>query len=178
MRGETRRERYFRKLNNVIPIPVSFATIYFRCDENLAFLIRTAACFGIRDIHVIGSIPSRKDIYSASGSLSDYIQLYQYSNPSEFIAYSRTENIKLISAEIKDNSTSLYKYKFNFSEKSIIVLGNETAGVPVEIAVNSDIVHVPMLGPGYCLNTSQTGTAFVTEYTRQYLDGKISEKKL
>ncbi len=172
-RVETRRERYFKKASNSTDLPVSFVTVHFHCDENLAFLIRTAACFGVRDIHVIGSIPERKDLHGASGSLSDFVNLYQYSKPSDFIAYSREMGIALVSAEITSESTSLYDYKFDTSREISIILGNETAGIPVEIIINSDIVHIPMLGSGYCLNTSQTGTAFITEYTRQYINKDI-----
>jgi tRNA G18 (ribose-2'-O)-methylase SpoU len=168
-REETRLERYFRKANNAVELPTSFVTIHFHCDENLASIIRTAACFGVRDIHVIGSIPDRNILYNPSGSLVDFVNLHQYSRPSEFLAYSRENDLALISAEISDDSTSLYEYQFDFNRKSAIVLGNESAGIPVEILFNSDVVHIPMLGSGYCLNTSQTGNSFITEYSRQYV---------
>jgi tRNA G18 (ribose-2'-O)-methylase SpoU len=168
-RKETRSERYIKKANNAVTLPISFATIYFRCDENLAFLIRTAACFGIRDIHVIGTVPQRNEIHSLSGSLTDFVNLHQYSNPSDLLNYTRENNICLISAEIANDSSSLYEYEFDLERETIIILGNEISGIPTELAINSKIIHIPMLGSGYCLNTSQTGTAFISEYTRQYI---------
>jgi tRNA G18 (ribose-2'-O)-methylase SpoU len=167
-REETRLERYLKKSSSAVKLPISFVTIHFHCDENLAFLIRTAACFGVHSIHVIGSIPPRRDLYNPSGSLIDFVSLYQYSRPSDFLAYSRDNNLALVSAEISDDSTSLYNYKFNLNRETAIVLGNESAGIPVEVLINSDTVHIPMLGPGYCLNTSQTGTSLITEYSRQF----------
>jgi len=149
-------------------LPASLVSINFRCDDNLAYLIRTAACFGISTIHVIGSIPNRKVLFNSSGSLVDFINLKSYSNPSEFLAYAREENYKLVAAELVDHSVSLHDYRFNFDRHTAIILGNETTGVPSEIIAHADTVHIPMWGVGFCLNTSQTGTAFVSEYCRQY----------
>lgn len=168
MRDETRRERYDRKLQSSIQLPVSFVAINFDFDDNLAFLIRTAACYGARSIFVIGSIPPRSVLNPKSGSLYDYIELKSFSNPGEFLRFSRLHGINLISAEISERAHNLYNYKFNFLQHTAIVLGHETTGIPVEIANNSEHVFIPMPGPGFCLNTSQTGTAMITEYSRQY----------
>lgn len=168
MRNETRRERYDRKGRRSLQLPISFVTINFDCDDNLAFTIRTAACYGARNIYVIGSIPPRKFLNPKSGSLYDYVNLIGFSNPSSFLRYARDRDMNLISAEISDSATSLYDYQFDFNRHTGIVLGHETTGVPVDIVMNSAHVYVPMPGPGFCLNTSQTGTAFITEYSRQY----------
>lgn len=167
-RRETRIERYKRKASESIKLPASLVTINFQCDGNLAFLIRSAVCYGISTVHVIGSIPARKDIYSMSGSTVDFVELKQYSRPSEFLRYVEQNDINLISAEIAENSKSLFDYKFDFSRSTAIVLGNETSGIPLEILMNSEIIHIPMMGAGFCLNTSQTGTAFMNEYARQF----------
>ncbi len=168
MRGETRRERYARKEELAINLPLSLVTINFDIDDNLAFAIRTAACFGVREFYVIGRVPERKHLYAKSGSLSDYYDIRSFRNPSEFLAYSRKNNLHLISAELNDDAVSLYDYKFDFELETCIVLGHETTGVPNELIFNSDIVYIPMPGVGFCLNTSQTGTAMVSEYYRQY----------
>jgi tRNA G18 (ribose-2'-O)-methylase SpoU len=168
MRDHTRRQRYDQKNKDSLRLPVSFVTINFDYSDNLAYVIRTAACYGARNIYVIGSIPPRKFLNPKSGSLYDYVNLTAFKNPSSFLKYSRDNNIDLISAEITDSSVSLYDYQFNLNRRIGIVLGHETTGIPVEIALNSTHVYVPMPGPGFCLNTSQTGTAFITEYSRQY----------
>ena len=56
-RKKTRRQRYKEKVKSAQFLPISIGCVNFMHDGNLAFLIRSAACFGIRDIHVIGSIP-------------------------------------------------------------------------------------------------------------------------
>lgn len=172
VRTEKRLERYLEKQAKAIKLPASLVAINFQLDENLAYLIRTAACYGIDTVNVIGSIPARKILYNPSGSLVDFVKLNQFSTPAHFTSYARDNGWRLVSAELSEGSISLYDYKFNFSGHTAIVLGNETSGVPTEILINSDKVHIPMWGPGFCLNTSQAGTAFVNEYCRQYALGR------
>lgn len=173
MRDETRNQRYSQKQNSAIKLPVSFTTINFDFDDNLAFLIRTAACYGFSHINVIGSVPDRSKLNPKSGSLYDYVEIRQYSNPGEFLKAARANGIRLISADISDRAESLYEFCFDFEIETSIILGNETTGIPVEISVNSQEVYIPMPGTGFCLNTSQSGTAFATEYSRQFFKAMI-----
>lgn len=166
-RTQTRRNRYDNKLKSKTVLPLSICTINFSYDENLALLIRSAACFGVQDIFVIGSIPERKFLNPKSGSLLDYVNLINFKNPGEFLKFSRDENIKLFSAEISENAQNLYSTKFS-TDRACVVLGNETTGVPVEILLNSENIYIPMHGAGFCLNTSHTGTAIISEYSRQF----------
>ena len=167
IRQETRIERYLNKIQS-IQLPLSLVAVNFHLDENLAYVIRTAACYGVKNIYVIGSIPSRKILYNPSGSLVDFVEMKQFSSPSQFLSFARDGGMRLVSAELSDGSISLYDYKFSMGCETAIVLGNETSGVPGEILIHSDKVFIPMWGPGFCLNTSQAGTAFVNEYCRQY----------
>jgi tRNA G18 (ribose-2'-O)-methylase SpoU len=168
VRTETRRNRYSRKKDGAMSLPVSFTTINFEFDDNLAFLIRTAACYGMSHINVIGSIPDRKNLNPKSGSLFDYVEIRKYLTPRDFLNRMTADGVKLISADISDNAHSLYEYDFDTESESTIILGNESTGIPVEIMINSEEVFIPMPGIGFCLNTSQSGTAFATEYSRQY----------
>jgi len=167
-REASRKDRYNNRLHTARKLPITIATINFGCDENLGYIIRAAACFGCDEIHVIGRIPDRSFLNSASGSLFDYVGLVQHSNPHDLIAYTRDRGIKLIAAELCDKSISLDDYEFDFSQKSCIVLGNENWGVPEEIIHNSDVVMIPMPGIGACLNTAQTGNIILYEYNRQF----------
>lgn len=167
-RDKTRRQRYNEKLNSSIKLPLCIATINFDFDDNLAFAIRSAACYGALDIFVIGRIPPVGNLRPKSGTLVDFVNLHSFANPSEFLQYCRENDIGILSAELSDDSYSLFNYNFNFNKRSVIVLGHETTGVPAEILAHSTKIHIPMFGPGFCLNTSQTGTAIMNEYARQY----------
>ena len=168
MRCKTRRQRYNEKKKIAKTFPISIATINFKCDGNLAYIVRTAACFGAENIHVIGSVPKRSGLSSSSGSLIDYANIQQYSSPRKFLSYMEENDIKLVSAELTDGSINLENYRFNFNKPVCVILGNEQTGVPVEILRNSDIVHIEMPGVGYCLNTSQAGNIMLYEAVKQY----------
>ena len=168
-RSLTRRQRYSKKKDVAINIPLSIATISFDYDENLAFLIRSAACYGVKNIYVIGKVPPRSFLNSKSGSLYDYVSIRSFSRPTDFLSFCEDEGYNIVSSEITDNSYSLHSYSFDTESKTVIVIGNETSGVPMDILMRSDCVEIPMSGSGYCLNASQAGTVMISEYCRQYL---------
>jgi tRNA G18 (ribose-2'-O)-methylase SpoU len=167
-RAESRRNRYDKRLAAARNFPITVATINFGCDENLGYIIRAAACFGCTEVHVVGKIPERNFLKSASGSLVDYVDLIQHSNPHDLIEYMRNEQTRLVSAELHEKSVLLDDYQFNFDARTCIVLGNENWGVPEEIIHSSDVVMIPMHGVGACLNTAQSGNIILYEYTRRY----------
>ena len=173
MRGETRRDRYDNKIKNgeAKSFPISLCAINFQCDENLAYLIRTAACFGSTDLHVIGSIPSYEELRRKSGTLNHYVNLHQYSTPSQFLQYARKSGMGVLSAEIEDDAKNIHSYDFvnaiNRYGHICVVVGNETTGVPQEILANSEKIFIPMPGLGFCLNTSQTANIMMYEAVRQ-----------
>ena len=167
-RDLSRRDRYDSRLAQARSHPISIATVNFGCDENLGYIIRAAACFGCTEIHVIGRIPDRNFLKSASGSLVDYVDLVSHSNPHDLIEYARNHNVNLVSAELHEKAVSIEDYEFDFEAKTCLVLGNENWGVPEEIIHNSDVVMIPMPGVGACLNTAQTGNIILYEYNRQF----------
>lgn len=172
-RTETRRERYNSKLNNAVKYPFEVCTINFQCEENVAFVLRSAACFGANAVNVIGSVPAHKELVARSGTLQDYVQINQFSNPHEFLEHCRDNNIKIISADLDKDAVSIHEYNFvndfkNYN-KICIVVGHETLGIPIEISKNASKVFIPMPGIGYCLNTSQTANIFLYELSKQFL---------
>ena len=172
-REKTRRQRYDAKKKTAKTFPISVATINFKHDGNIGYLIRSAACFGADRVHVIGSLPKRKILNPLSGSLVDYIPIEQHENPLEFLEYAKSNNIKLISAELCEKSESIETYNFDFSQPICIVVGHEEVGIPSEILSNSDKIYIPMPGVGYCLNTSQAANILLYEATTQYQNSGV-----
>ena len=95
MRDKTRRQRYDAKKKTAKTFPISVATVNFKHDGNIGYLIRSAACFGADRIHVIGSLPKRKILNPLSGSLVDYIPIEQHENPLEFLESVSAPNISV-----------------------------------------------------------------------------------
>ena len=171
-REETRRERYDYKLKSAKRYPISLCAINFRVDDNLGYLLRSAACFGAERLYVIGHVPERSQIKASSGSLTDYVEIIQFSRPSEFLTQMELEGIKVISAELVEGAKPLSTYNFSFHSNLCLVVGNEQSGVPSEIIQRSEVVYIPMLGIGFCLNTAQAANILLYEAIRQYNQSK------
>tara|TARA_Y100000034_G_scaffold77527_1_gene93178 strand:+ start:6193 stop:6720 length:528 start_codon:yes stop_codon:yes gene_type:complete len=168
MRLETRRQRYDKKLKNAQKYPISLCAINFRVDDNLGYLVRSAACFGAERLYVVGHVPERTRMKAPSGSLIDYVEIEQFSRPSEFLTHMEAEDIQIVSAELVEEARSISSYNFNFNRPVCLVVGNEEIGVPAEILQRSDVVYIPMPGVGFCLNTSQAANIILYEATKQY----------
>jgi tRNA G18 (ribose-2'-O)-methylase SpoU len=167
-RTKTRKQRYDSKLKTAQVLPVSLAAISFQKEGNLGYLIRTAACFGCRELQVLGSILPRSELMSSSGSLVDYVKMIQFSTVHDFLEYNRRHNNKLVAAELCDGATSLFDYTFDFNINSVLIVGNEESGVPVEILNAADVVYIPMPGIGACLNTAQTANIMAYVFASQF----------
>ena len=167
-REETRRQRYDKKLKTAKKYPISLCAINFRVDDNLGYLVRSAACFGAERLYVIGHVPERSQIKASSGSLTDYVEIIQFSCPSEFLTQMELEGIKVISAELVEGARPLSSYTFDFSRPVCLVVGNEQVGVPTEILMQSEVLYIPMPGVGYCLNTAQAANILLYEAVKQF----------
>ena len=168
VRETTRRQRYDKKFKNAKKYPISLCAINFRVDDNLGYLVRSAACFGAERLYVIGHVPERSRIKSTSGSLIDYVEIVQFSTPNEFLTHAETQGVQVVSAELVEGATSLSSYSFSFDRRLCLVVGNEESGVPSEIIRRSDVVYIDMPGVGYCLNTAQAANIILYEATTQY----------
>ena len=172
-RSLTRRQRYAEKFVSYKKLPVSIAAINFQFSDNLAFLIRTVACFGASNLFVIGHVPDRSELNSKSGTLYDFVNIISFRNTSEFLGHCRLNSLSIVSMELTDDSISAYDYSFDYSKESVIVLGNEYVGVPADILHNSDVIHIPMNGVVESLNVSvATAVTLYEAFRQRKLSGK------
>ena len=175
-REETRRQRYDKKLKTAKKYPISLCAINFRVDDNLGYLVRSAACFGAERLYVVGYVPERSRIKASSGSLIDYVEIIPFATPRDFVDYTKSEEIQIVSAELVEEARALSNYNFNFDCHLCLAVGNEHSGVPPEIIQNSQVIYIEMPGVGYCLNTSQTANLLLYEATKQYRKAKQVDK--
>jgi tRNA G18 (ribose-2'-O)-methylase SpoU len=163
----TRRDKLNDKLKFAKNYNISLCIVSLQNDNNVGFAIRTAACFGLKNLYVIGAKPDRKIHDGLSASTFDYVNMISLSTTNEFLQICKEQNIHIISAELTEDSKNLYEYSFPQEKDIVIVIGNETFGVPGEIIHHSDAVYIPMGGVGVCLNTVMAGTSIISEFFRQ-----------
>lgn len=161
----TRNERMARKNNKTFP--VSVVAVNFQLDGNLGFITRAAACFGAKEVVVIGHFDNNKRLRELSANTSLLTRYINVRNPNEFLEYVREKDGELISIELGDDSVSIHDFRFNPKKHTFIVVGNETTGVPAEISHYSKNVFIPMPGFCPCLNTSQAAHVALYEYAKQ-----------
>ena len=71
---------------------------------------------------------------------------------------------------IEQTSESIKLNEFQFPEKSVIFLGNEKEGIPVELIQLLDCcVEIPQHGIIRSLNVHVTGAIIIWEYVKQHL---------
>lgn len=167
MRSQTRKQRYCAKSKGAISYPLEIATVNFRCEENIGYLIRAAACFGARAVNVIGDCPPPAALRELSGSTSDFISIRKFANPHDLLEHCATHDMRVLSAELDPEAVSLHSYSFDVKAPTCIVIGNEKTGVPPDILLNSDVIFIPMPGVGFCINAAQAANVILYEYTRQ-----------
>lgn len=167
-RNETRRQRHANKhavakTFNFIPVCINF-----QHEENVAFIIRSAACFGAKAVAVIGALPTDHRLRTLSGTLNNEIEILQFANTNKFLEAVRNEQSFLVSLELTDKAKNIHDFCFPMNKTVYLLAGHETIGVPAEILHCSDeVVYIPMPGVGHCLNTSQTANIAMFEYMRQ-----------
>ena len=86
----------------------------------------------------------------------------------EYLEDAKSKGYKIIGIEQTSESTKLNE--FQFPEKSVIFLGNEKEGIPVELIQLLDCcVEIPQHGIIRSLNVHVTGAIIIWEYVKQHL---------
>ena len=88
----------------------------------------------------------------------------------------KSEDIKIISLEIADNSKNYTDISFDFP--LCLIVGNELTGVRDEIIDLSDhVIHIPMLGRANSLNVATSYGIALFEILRQTKEKKIEKNR-
>uniref|UniRef100_A0ABM5FVK7 Probable methyltransferase TARBP1 n=1 Tax=Pogona vitticeps TaxID=103695 RepID=A0ABM5FVK7_9SAUR len=144
---------------------------------NLGGLCRTCEIFGASAL-VVGSLHyiNDKQFQYLSVSAEQWVCLIEV-KPFQLVDYleqKKIEGYTIIGVEQTAKSCDLTEY--SFPEKSLLLLGNEHEGIPVNLIQQLDTcVEIPQQGVIRSLNVHVSGALLIWEYTRQQiLKGKQS----
>jgi tRNA G18 (ribose-2'-O)-methylase SpoU len=84
-----------------------------------------------------------------------------------FLAEKRDEGYRIVAVEQTSHSVSLHKYAF--PRKTVLLLGNESEGIPAGLfQLVDDCVEIPQQGVIRSFNVHVTGALVLWEYVRQF----------
>lgn len=136
---------------------------------NLGGLCRTCEIFGVQTLvlsntHVIEDVQFKSLSVSAAKWMN--LEEVRMSELKSYLASMRHEGYTLVGVEQTANSENLTQYQF--PHKTLLLLGNEKEGIPVELIQMLDVcVEIPQVGVIRSLNVHVSGALLVWEYTRQ-----------
>uniref|UniRef100_A0A3Q3B3U0 tRNA (guanosine(18)-2'-O)-methyltransferase TARBP1 n=1 Tax=Kryptolebias marmoratus TaxID=37003 RepID=A0A3Q3B3U0_KRYMA len=146
---------------------------------NLGGLCRTCEIFGASAL-VLDSLHHINDKHFQSLSVSSELWLplleVKPVELSDFLQVKKSEGYCIVGVEQTANSHSLQDY--HFSEKTLLLLGNEREGIPANLLQMLDVcVEIPQQGVIRSLNVHVSAALLVWEYTRQHLKEKMCQFK-
>ena len=150
--------------NNLIVILENLRSAF-----NVGSIIRSAECFGIKEVIATGITPKitdKKVIKTAKGTDKNIDFSYD-EDIVKVIKRLKENNYTVIGAETGDGSMNLIDYKFE--TKTAVIFGNEEIGLTQSaIELCDTMVEIDMKGLKNSLNVSNAASIFMFEYNRQF----------
>ncbi len=131
---------------------------------NLGNMIRTASCFGvpISVVEPCGFPFSLKAMKRSAMDYSEHAEIHRHRDWAEYLTSTQARRVLL-------TTKSSHSYtEFNFQKGDHVIVGQESAGVPAEVARACDaLITIPMPGHGRSLNVSNAAAIVIAEGLRQ-----------
>ena len=136
---------------------------------NLGGLCRTCEIFGCR--YVIGSrrFTAESDFQNTSVTAEKWVPIEEVParQVGAFLEERRREGYAIVGVEQTSESVALQE--FEFPRKTVLLLGNERSGIPVElIGLVDHCVEIPQRGLIRSFNVHVTGALVLWEYVKQH----------
>jgi tRNA (cytidine/uridine-2'-O-)-methyltransferase len=132
---------------------------------NVGTLLRMGACvnIGVHIIHPCGFSFCEKAFRRSAMDYSDHALIYEYDDYHDFISKNSQSRIILLTTKASCTYTD-----FSFQENDILLLGQESAGVPKNIHQNADErIKIPMIKTMRSMNIAIAGAFIIGEALRQ-----------
>lgn len=135
--------------------------------HNVSAIFRTCDAVGVPKVSLIYTeekFPKISKITSASAL--KWVEKQKYQSVNECFDEYRKEGFKIFSSLLDENSVNLYD--IDFTEKCLVVFGNENRGISGEVVEQSDeTFYIPMRGMVQSLNVSVAAAVTLYEIQRQ-----------
>ncbi|VVC45484.1 Alpha/beta knot methyltransferases,tRNA/rRNA methyltransferase, SpoU type,Armadillo-like helical,tRNA [Cinara cedri] len=137
---------------------------------NLGGLARTCQVFGASTLVVDHLSCTEKREFTAlsmSAEKHQYIIEVKIKNLKSYLQKKKNEGYQIVAAEQTVDSVKLHGINLPF--KCVLLLGNETSGIPHDLlSIMDTCVEIEQLGIVRSLNVHVAGSLFIWEYTKQH----------
>ena len=141
---------------------------------NLAGLARTCEIFSAQSLIMPNLLVKKQDDFkSISASANDWIEMEECKEPEllSWLHQKKAEGYAIVGVEQTASSKCLTKMKF--PDKTVLLLGKEKEGIPIEfLSAVDQCIEIPQLGIIRSLNVHVSGAISIWEYTKQMLEQK------
>jgi len=138
-----------------------------RSNVNLSRIVRTAGCCGARRVICCGTAKVIEKIARETGS---ELQIEVHRTLPPVLERLRQKGYQLVALEQTTGSQPLFE--FRFERRTVLVVGNERAGVEQDVLRLVDhVVEIPVYGLPASHNAATAAAMAMYEYCRQYPRG-------
>jgi len=149
------------------PRELIVACVPMRSNVNLSRIVRAAGSCGVTKVLCCGTA---KVIGKIARDGADTVEIEVHRTLAHPLKRLREEGYRLVGLEQTTGSQCLYDYRF--ARRSVLVVGNERAGLDEEIlALVDDVAEIPVYGLPHAYNAATSATMALYEYCRQYPRG-------
>ena len=138
-----------------------------RSNVNISSVARTASACAVQRLVLTGNASLISKI-ARDGAEELEVSIHRSLAP--VLQKLRSDGYRLVGLEQTTNSTSIHSY--NFSRRTVLVVGNERTGLTPEILnLLDDVVEIPVYGLPHSFNAATAASMALYEYCRQYPTG-------
>ncbi|MEZ5938065.1 MAG: RNA methyltransferase [Hyphomonadaceae bacterium] len=131
-----------------------------RDPGNLGTIIRTADAAGVSGVILIGSCCDPVSVEAVRASMGSlFASRIAHASPEAFDAWRRKQGARLLAASMHGDRSH---DDATYSERSIVLMGNEQSGLPDDIeAACDELVRIPMRGSADSLNLAAAASVMI-----------------
>ena len=152
------------EIKEIKKLPIIVILNDVRSLHNIGAIFRTCDAFLCESIFLCGitGTPPNREIHKTALGATETVEWKYFNNIFEALNILTSENYKLVSLEIAENSINIENFKLNTKEEKIaLIVGNEMNGIDQDVLnICNTCIEIPQFGTKHSLNVSvSTGIA-------------------
>ena len=147
-----------------------------RSAHNVGSIFRTADCFGVKHIYLVGytATPEDPSVKKTAMGTDDFVSWSHVEKLNDLLDQLKNKGVRVVALETADGAELLSEA--SVKKESALLLGNERFGLePKHLEQADQILEIPMLGRKNSLNVSNACSVAI--YTIVNSWSKASEQK-